>query len=246
MRQMDFRNARNVIDVRGRQIGIDSNLATADDIRRISGIKKGRTVMLQTDSGMQALKEGVKYTLPPKAKFKDAPSVRKARNYSEADITYGACKREKWCNQVILQQLEDLEENFTHESIIVDDINNPMQIMIPHFKLPDATRKLNPGVKYTPLIIVLPDQYPFIPPVGFYMPEEIKAGRHAGFSQGYHGAYTNSSLMNKIRYRWYCSSIVADTWEPANFRRVEDWRKGDNLWNVISLITEVLSDFNDD
>ncbi len=87
MRQMDFRNARNVIDVRGRQIGIDSNLATADDIRRISGIKKGRTVMLQNNRGMEALKEGVKYTLPPKAKFKDAPSVRKASNYREANIT---------------------------------------------------------------------------------------------------------------------------------------------------------------
>lgn len=246
MKKMDFTNARAVINIRGKQIPVDSSQGTADDIRRISGIKPGRTIMVETEQGMTTLQEGVRYSLPPRAKYKDAPGVRKAASYGESDFTYGQHKRQNWCNQVILQQIADLEKNFTHEDIMVDDVNNPIKIMIPHFKLPEATRKLNPGYKTVPLLIVLPDQYPFLPPVGFYIPEEIRAGKHSGFPQGYHGAFTDTYLTEKIKFRWYCSSIVAETWEPAHFKYVEDWKKGDNLWNVISLITEVMSDFSDD
>lgn len=246
MKKMDFTNARAVINIRGKQIPVDSTKGTADDIRRIAGIKQGRTVMIETDEGMETLEEGVRYTLPVRAKYKDAPKVRKAFAYNESDYSYGSYRREKWCNQVILQQIQDLEKNFTHEDIMVDDINNPIKIMIPHFKLPQATRRLNPKYKTVPLIIVLPDQYPFLPPVGFYIPQEINAGEHSGFSHGYHGAFSDEFLMEKIKFRWYCSSIVAETWEPAHFKYIEDWRKGDNLWNVITLITEVLSDFSDD
>lgn len=246
MKKMDFSKARTIINIRGRQIPVDSKEGTADDIRKVAGIKPGRTIMIEDKKGNYALEENVKYSLPPRAKYKDAPNVRKASSYSESDFTYGEYKREDWCNQVILQQIDDLEKNFTHEDIFVDNIKNPIKIMIQNFRLPEATRKLNPGIKTTQLMIILPDQYPFLPPVGFYMPEEIKAGKHSGFSQGYHGAYTDTCLMEEIRFRWYCSSIIADTWEPAHFKYVDDWKKGDNLWNVISLITEVLSDFSDD
>ena len=244
MRKMDFSKARGIVSIRGREIPVDSTRGTAEDIRRIGGIKPGRTIMVETKQGMNSLKEGVLYDLPARAKYKDAPGVRKA--YSESDFTYGRKRREKWCNQVIAQQIRDLEQHFTHEEILVDDVNNPIKIMIQNFVLPKETRKLNPGVYTTPLVIVLPDQYPFLPPVGFYLPEEIRAGRHSGFSSGYHGACTDSCLIDTIGFRWYCSSIIADTWEPARFSRVEDWRHGDNLWNVISLISEVLSDFSDD
>lgn len=195
MKKMDFSKAHAVYNVRGQQIPVDTNVGTADDIRRISGIKPGRAIMLEHEQGMITLEEGVRYSLPPKAKFKDAPSVRKAASYSESDFTYGEYKRENWCNQVILQQIADLEKHFTHEDIMVDDVNNPIKILIPHFKLPEATRILNPGYKSVPLLIVLPDQYPFLPPVGFYIPEEIRAGEHSGYSQGYHGAFTDTYLM---------------------------------------------------
>lgn len=246
MQKMDFRNARAVITIRGQKVPVDSNVGTAEDIRKIGGIKQGRTILQETDRGMIEIEEGVRYSFPPKPKFKDTPPSRKAMSYSESDFTYGKYRRENWCNQVILQQIADLEKNFTKEDIEVDDVNNPIRILIPHFKLPEATRRLNPGYKTIPLLIVLPDQYPFLPPVGFYMPEEIRAGAHGGFSRGYHGAYTDTCLMEKIKFRWYCASIVADAWQPANFKYVEDWKYGDNLWNVISLITEVLSDFSDD
>lgn len=243
---MDFENAKAIINSRGKEIPVDTAVGTAEDIRKVVGIKPGRQIMYEDKQGMHTLKEGVKYTLPRKAKYKDAPKVRKASTYDESDFTYGKFPRPKWQNEVILQQIADLEEHFTHEDILVDNMRNPIMMVINNFHLPKATQLLNPGIKTTKLLIALPDQYPFLPPVGFYLPEEINAGKHSGFSVGYHGAYTNSELMNGIRYRWYCSSIVADTWEPAHFRHVEDWRKSDNLWNVITLITEVLSDFSDD
>lgn len=242
----DFNRAKAVINIRGKQIPVDSNVGTAADIRSIAGIKSGRKIMIETPNGMQSIEEGKRYTLPVRAKYKDAPNVRKAASYSESDYTYGKMRRPDWCNQVIIQQIEDLEKKLFHTDLCVDDMSNPQKILIPNFKLPEAARKLNPGVASIPLLIVLPDQFPFLPPVGFYMPDEIKAGAHSGFSRAYHGAYENQLFMDQVRFRWYCSSIVADTWEPANFKYVEDWRKGDNLWNVVSLITEVLSDFSDD
>ena len=265
MRNMDFSNMRDLnitngnnkktmdmidgkvcVSIGGKDLYINGKNRTTDDIRRLAGIKKGRQILIETPEGMISLRDDIKHNLPSNGKYKDSPGIRKAADYSEADYSYGEYRRDDWCNQVILQQIEDLEKNFCREDIMVDNMNNPIKIMIPHFKLPEAMKRLNPGYKTVPLIIVLPDQYPFLPPVGFYLPEEIKAGKHSGFSKGYHGAYTNEFLMEKINFKWYCSSVIADTWQPANFRYVEDWKNGDNLWHVITLISEVLSDFSDD
>ena len=247
--KLDFKNAKAIINIRGKDIPVDSNQGTARDIRRIGGIKDGRQIMVEDAAGMHTLKENTYYSLPPKAKYKDSPAVRKAADYSESDYSYRKYRRDPWRNEVIRQQITDLERNFTHEDIMVDDASNPTSILIPHFKLPAATRKLNPGLTTTPLIIVLPDQYPFLPPVGFFLPETVNAGAHSGFSKGYHGAPNYGEvhdMISNMKFRWYCSSVVADTWQPARFQYVEDWKKGDNLWNIITLITEVMSDFSDD
>ena len=249
MKTLDFSNAKAIIKIRGKEIPVNTNRGTADDIRKVAGIKDGRQIMIEDGQGMHTLKENTMYSLPPRAKYKDSPAVRKAAEYSESDYSYRQYRRQDWCNEVIRQQIDDIEKNLLHEDIMVDDISNPTQLLIPHFKLPKETRKLNPGHTTTPLIIVLPDQYPFLPPVGFFLPDYIKAGAHSGFSKGYHGATNRGEiqeLMQNINFRWYCSSVVADTWEPAKFRYVEDWKKGDNLWNIITLITEVMSDFSDD
>lgn len=76
---LDYRKATNFINVRGKDIAVDSNVGTADDIRRIAGIKSGRQIALQGRNGdMQALDEGRIYTIPKGSKVKDAPGVRKA------------------------------------------------------------------------------------------------------------------------------------------------------------------------
>ena len=189
--------------------------------------------------------------MPEGTKFIDTPGIRKASyGNSESDYTYYKTRRKAWMNEVIRLQLEDMEHNMFKEDIEVDDYDNPVLIKFPNFKLPKETRRLNPGVYTVPVIIALPDQYPFLPPVGFYLPSSIDAGEHGNLSRGFHGAFgstsAEASIMNDMDYSWYCSSIIANTWEPAYFKKVSDWRYGDNLWHVVSLISEVLSDFSDD
>lgn len=180
--------------------------------------------------------------------FKDAPSIKKA--YNENYITYGEYYREDWKNEVIRSQIRDLERNLFREKILVDDPSNPNKLLIQNFKLPKEIRRLNNGRETVPLYIILPDDYPDSPPVGFYLPKEIYAGAHGGFARGYHGAYGcneyESDDMEERGFRWYCSSIIPSTWSPAKIRYIEDWRKGDNLWHVVTLISEVLSDLSDD
>lgn len=233
------------IKIRGKQISMPSNKVTPEQIRQRAGIKKGRIIIRETNNGMEALNDGMRYTIPPNSKFRDAPAVRKAASYSECDYSYGKHRRPEWCNEVIRDQIRDLEKKLTHSEIYVDNPDNPINMLIPNFKLPKATSDLNGGREYAPLLIKIPDQFPFMPPVGFYLPSEINAGRHSGFSNGYHGAEMDE-FVRKIDFKWYCSSVVADTWQPAHFQYISDWRKGDNLWDVITLIKEVLSDFSDD
>ncbi len=245
MKKMDFSPA--AIRYRNKKIHVDStDNVTEEDVRRIGGIKKGREVNAITPHGNYKLEKGKRYTVPNNTKFTDNPGIRKASH----EYTYGHYRREDWKNAVILDQIKDLEEKLFKTDIEVDNVDHPVLMRIPNFRLPKETRRLNPGVYEVPVIIALPDQFPALPPVGFFLPAEIRAGDHGNFSRGFHGAFASDSegarLMEKMNYNWYCSSIIADTWEPAEIRKISDWRYGDNLWNVITLLTRVLSDFSDD
>ena len=77
MKKIDITKARAIINVRGQDIPVDTNQCTANDIRRVAGIKQGRTILAEGEQGMFAMKENKMYTIPKRSKFKDSPSVRK-------------------------------------------------------------------------------------------------------------------------------------------------------------------------
>ncbi|MCF0237335.1 MAG: hypothetical protein HUK24_01945 [Sphaerochaetaceae bacterium] len=259
MRQMNFgnynRNNNNNnnnnydrgFEFNGRRYNADTQNISAEDICDITGTKKGRKIVVQTSDGMRTLERGRRYSIPPMAKFKDAPDVRKAATYSESSYTYGKVRRPDWCNEIIRDQILDIEEKLFHGSpALVDNPENPVKIAFTGFRLPNSVCSQNNGITSCPIVLMIPDQYPEMPPVGFYLPAEIKAGKHSGYGRAYHGGSDKPVTFDGKEYRWYCSSIVAETWSPAQIQRINDWKKGDNLWQVVTLISEVLSDLSDD
>ncbi len=91
----------------------------------------------------------------------------------------------------------------------------------------------------TDLLIIFPTEYPELPPVGFYLKEEIPLSVNGHLYQtAYHEACSDPLTQG---WKWYCVYIHAGAWQPAPVMRPGDWRKGDSLWTYFTLISEVLS-----
>ncbi len=91
----------------------------------------------------------------------------------------------------------------------------------------------------TDLLIIFPTEYPELPPVGFYLKEEIPLSVNGHLYQtAYHDACSDPLTQG---WKWYCVYIHPGSWQPAPVQYPGDWRKGDNLWTYFTLISEVLS-----
>jgi len=88
-------------------------------------------------------------------------------------------------------------------------------------------------------LIVFPTEYPVLPPVGFYLKQDIPLSVNGHLYQSaYHEACSDPLTQG---WKWYCVYINAGSWQPAPVIHSGDWRKGDSLWTYFTLISEVLS-----
>lgn len=98
-----------------------------------------------------------------------------------------------------------------------------------------------PGVvnNRTQLSIVFPTDYPKIAPIGFYMKAQISDAPNGHFyTQAYHNA---DKVMLEFGWKWYCVYVKEGQWQPAVYRKANDWRFGDSVWTYFDLISEVLN-----
>ena len=146
-------------------------------------------------------------------------------------------RRSELSRQLITEQVYDVAANCFHQGVAFDE-EDANWFVVPEYRLPAIW-----GGETTPLMIVFPDQYPELPPVGFYLKADL-AGSPNGhlFDQAYHEAWKEPL---KYGWKWYCVYVEPGAWRPAYIRRLDDWQKGDNLWSYISLINEVLSGMDD-
>jgi hypothetical protein len=150
--------------------------------------------------------------------------------------------------EIILSQARDISENSPFKQIeISDDFHT---ILIKDFILPESWALVN-GKKRTAMMIILPDDFPEIPPNGFYLPNILipPANERHFFDRGFHGAYGSTeeeiSHLKEKGWKWYCTNIVEGAWTPASINHrnhIDNWRRGDNLWHILKLIEEVLYD----
>ncbi|HIE00974.1 MAG TPA: hypothetical protein EYP59_11925 [Thiotrichaceae bacterium] len=98
-------------------------------------------------------------------------------------------------------------------------------VFIPRFTLP---RKW--GTRTTPLLVWLPQQYPDVPPNGFYLSKNCD-GPHI-FSRNVYG---DSPDLSSKGWNWFCVHCN-DGWHPN-----EDPTKDDNLWTFLDVVRLSLS-----
>lgn len=94
-------------------------------------------------------------------------------------------------------------------------------------------------VRSVNMLVLVPDKYPAIPPLGIYLNQPYKVSSSHFVGRGYHGA---PSLEKKGWY-WFCHSFggfsqnqIKAAWRPA-----ADPRKGHNLGTVVAAARIVMN-----
>jgi len=161
----------------------------------------------------------------------------------ESDGTFFGSRSNESKNLIRSQVFEVAAHFFKGKNITFDEAG-AHSVIIPKFFLPEGW---TPGE--TPLMIIFPVEYPRLPPTGFYIhsdckPPPDKPG-HLFVGQAYYGTYgekeEEKKWLKENNWAWYCAYIQAGAWSPAKIREQNDWKYGDNLFTIFTLINEVLN-----
>ena len=136
---------------------------------------------------------------------------------------------------IIQDQVFDVGLNYAKSGYDFDE-DNADWLVLPKYRMPDNWRF---GGRYNPILIMFPTEYPTLPPVGFYLPDWIRASPNGHL---YRDAYHKASERPLAKgWQWYCVYVNDGAWLPAKVRNKDDWRRGDNLWTYMQLIDEALA-----
>lgn len=235
-----------MVIVNGKRVNMPDS-ATGEELMRAAGKNpSGRVVTMQTTSGNTRLNPGQRYTLKEGQKFAEGPDRVKA----SGQFSYFGNK-EDWRKQVITEQVIEVSQRmFKNSPVELDDDCN--WVVFKGFLLPDEWQRANPGRNFVPMMIIFPDQYPDLPTNGFYLPASLSIPHNAAhfYNRGFGDAFGQNEdemqAMADTNWKWYCTHIKPGSWRPARLRQISDWRKGDNLWSIITICKDVLTHPLDD
>jgi hypothetical protein len=232
--------------INGKRVINLPNAASGNDIINAVGESRpNRRVIVQRPEGNVTIDPFKKQKINEDDKIQITPDRVKA-SYEE-QFTYGAKKKSEIVKQIIFDQVNDIEQKFFKNRVSIEIDEHFNWIKIPSFTLPEAWARVN-NRRTVPILIIIPDDFPSVPTNGFYMPKDVVApSQDTHFrDRGYGGAFGNTEEERKTMldngWQWYCSHILPEAWSPAKIRQISDWRKGDNLWDILTQIKDVLTD----
>ncbi len=132
--------------------------------------------------------------------------------------------------RLIAEQVEQIGQKVFHQPLEFDHANARWMI-VPRFNLPKNWHHI---AGQTPLMVVFPDEYPALPPIGFYMRADL------GSLDGHlHNFTAHDAWQEPINqgWHWYCLYMPDGAWQPS-----DPWQRGDNLFTYFHLIREALND----
>lgn len=252
--------------VNGKRVNVPDS-ASSEDIIRATGRRNvnpnTRAVIKNTDAASRdKLKQGYKYSIKDGDKFSIVPDRIKASFFDSMGLffqnrqqnnpsgsgrstTYFGNK-EDWRKRVIEDQVIDVSAKmFKNSPVELDEDCN--YVVFSGFLLPPEWQNANPGENFVKMMLIFPDQYPDLPTNGFYLPATLQVPPSAGhfFDRGFGGAFGENAeeieFMRQGNWKWYCTLIKPEAWQPAHLRVVSDWRKGDNLWDILTICKDVLT-----
>ncbi|MDR1658305.1 MAG: hypothetical protein LBT47_12280 [Deltaproteobacteria bacterium] len=222
-------NQGQTIVINGRRIPIGNGLH-GHQLNQAAGAKRGRRTVMVDGIKVQTVEHHHFYH-PHELVGRNGKPIKVN---SIPDRTKGGLfdeKRDQASKDLIRRQIYDLAANFAHGGLDFDE-DNSNWVIFPHFKMPEAW-----GVSTSALMVIFPDDYPRIPPIGFYLPSKLSSPYGHFFNQTYHEA---SGAPIKEGWNWYCC-YISGVWRPAPDDGRNGWKFGDNLWTYLTLINEVLT-----
>ncbi|MEL7638055.1 MAG: hypothetical protein AAGU21_00280 [Solidesulfovibrio sp.] len=218
--------------INGRRVPVSGGVRGSDLAREAGGGPGRRVVKLAKGLGVENI-DPSRYYAEHELRGKDGGPVKIT---SMPDRTKGGLfdgRRSALSREVITEQVYDLALKFAKGSGVDFDEDSANWVIFPRYIMPRIW-----GVGTAPLMILFPTDYPLIAPIGFYLPGTIQSPHGHFFRQAYHDA-SNAPIMKG--WNWYCCFLHPGAWRPAPNRQAGDWRKGDNLWTYITLVSEVLN-----
>ena len=183
----------------------------------------------------------------------DFETVEPNRRYSQSDLTdkhgrgvkftsipmrdkggFGG-QRSELSKRIISEQVVDIAVNLFKQGVYFDE-DNGRWMVVPRYNLPPQWHHV---ARSSALMVAFPDEYPALPPVGFYLMADIPLSPDGHFFEG----VAHDAWAEPIRHgwKWYCVYVPAGAWQPSPYRQPGDWRRGDNLFTYFTLVNEALA-----
>ena len=220
--------------VNGRRIQVPPSGITGQNLIHQVNAGPGRRPVIQQGMAFKSIQSG--YTYKPSELFDKHGNPVKITTIPDRTkgVTYGG-NRTALSRAIITEQVYDIAEKLFKRGISFDEEHADWMIAN-DYVLPPLWHNV---AATTDLLIVFPTEYPELPPVGFYLKEDIPLSVNGHLYQSaYHEACSDPLTQG---WKWYCVYINAGSWQPAPVQRSGDWKKGDSLWTYFTLISEVLS-----
>ena len=139
-------------------------------------------------------------------------------------------RRSRQSKQIITEQVTDIAKTIFQRQGVDFDRKDANWLVVPTYNLPPRWHRI---ARSTALMVVLPDEYPALPPVGFYMMADIPISPDGHLFRGVAHAAWGEPINHG--WKWYCVYMDNGAWQPA-----QNWRDGDNLYTYFHLISESL------
>jgi len=221
--------------INGRRIQVPPSGITGQDLIQQMNPGPGRRPVIQQGLAFRPIQSD--YTYKPTELFdsRGRPvKITTIPDRTKGMVMYGG-ERTFLSKQIITEQVYDIAEKLFKKGVSFDEEHADWMIAN-QYVLPPIWHRI---ARTTDLLIIFPTEYPELPPVGFYLKEEIPLSVNGHLYQhAYHEACSDPLTQG---WKWYCVYINPGSWQPAPVYGPGDWRKGDSLWTYFTLISEVLS-----
>lgn len=221
--------------INGRRILVPPSGISGHDLIGQMNPGPGRRPVMQQGGFFRPIRADITYTPAELFDSRGRPvKITTIPDRTKGSVTYGG-ERSALSKELITRQVYDIAEKLFKQEVRFDEAHADWMIANQYI-LPPPWHHI---ARTTDLLIVFPTEYPQLPPVGFYLKEEIplSVNEHL-YQQAFHEACSDPLTYG---WQWYCVYINAGCGQPAAVLHPEDWRKGDNLWTYFTLISEVLS-----
>lgn len=208
-------------------------------------LNNGKLIDGRYHSGEEIIISVPKGRRPVFVQGKEVKNLNPRKNYSPEEVmrirvmpdrSKGGVfqERSEFSKNVIREQITAVSEHLFKGNADIDfDDERYDWMAITRYVLPKGW---TPSV--SALMILFPTEYPRVPPIGFYLPDWVRSPHGHLYDAAYHGA---EGAPLKKGWKWYCAYVNPGSWQPAYGRYAGDWRRGDNLFDYITLVGEVLA-----